>query len=136
MARYRQDFDSDEFGELDDDKQIKPKRKGAKVWFDTYRRGVYYQNCYNEGHFTKECKLLIKFCQICKSDNHNINQRPNKLVGGRCPTRKIVLVHVVQVEAPILQKNKQQKYEISNNEKGYGNQSYNSRLINQKWQGN
>jgi hypothetical protein len=34
--------------------------KGAKVRFDTWKRGVYCQKCYNEGHFTKECKLLIK----------------------------------------------------------------------------
>jgi hypothetical protein len=32
----------DEIDELEDDKKVKPKRKGAKVWFDTYRRGVYY----------------------------------------------------------------------------------------------
>jgi hypothetical protein len=62
MARYCQDSDSDESNQLDDEDQVKPKRKGAKVQFDTYRRGVYCQNCYNEGHFTKECKLLIKFC--------------------------------------------------------------------------
>jgi hypothetical protein len=50
------------------------KKKGAKVQFDTYKRGVYFQNCYNEGCFTKECKRLIKICQIYKSDNHNTNQ--------------------------------------------------------------
>jgi len=42
MARYRQESNSDEIDELEDDKKVKPKRKGAKVWFDTYRRGVYY----------------------------------------------------------------------------------------------
>jgi hypothetical protein len=41
MARYCQDFDSDEYDELDDEEQVKPNRIGAKVWFDTYRRGVY-----------------------------------------------------------------------------------------------
>ncbi len=41
MARYCQDSDSDEYDELDDEKQVKPKRIGAKVWFDTYKRGVY-----------------------------------------------------------------------------------------------
>ncbi len=40
MARCRQDFNSDEFDESNDE-QFKPKKKGAKVRFDTYRRGVY-----------------------------------------------------------------------------------------------
>jgi hypothetical protein len=90
---------------LDDEEQVKPKRLGAKVRFDTCRRGVYCQKCYNESHFTKECKLLIKKFQICKSDNHNIDQCPNKSVGGSCPTREIVPVHVVQVETLVIQKN-------------------------------
>jgi hypothetical protein len=30
MARYCQDFNNDEANELVDDKQVKPKRKGAK----------------------------------------------------------------------------------------------------------
>lgn len=124
IARHCQDSDSDEYDELDNE-QFKPKRKGAKVWFDAYRRGVYCQNYYNKGHFTKECKLLIKKFQICKSDNHNTDQCPNKSVGGSCPTREIVPVHVVQVETLLIQKNKKQNYEISSNEKGYGNQSYN-----------
>jgi hypothetical protein len=65
MARYCQDSDSDEYDELDDGKQVKPKKKEQKVRFETYRRGVYCYNCYNKGHFTKECNLFIKFCQIC-----------------------------------------------------------------------
>ncbi len=52
MAKYRQDFDSEESNESNDEEQVKPKRKGAKFWFDIYRRGVYWQNYYNEGHFT------------------------------------------------------------------------------------
>jgi hypothetical protein len=35
-------FDSDESDEPEDEEQVKPKRKGAKVWFDTCRKGVYY----------------------------------------------------------------------------------------------
>jgi hypothetical protein len=42
-------------------------------------------------------------------------------MGGRCPTIKIVLLHGVQVEALVIQKDKQQNYEIFNNEKKYGN---------------
>jgi len=40
---------------------------------DTIREGVYCQIFFNEGHFTKECKLLMKFCQICKANDHNTN---------------------------------------------------------------
>ncbi len=86
--------------------------------------------------FTKECELLINFCQICKSDNHNNDQCLSKLACGKCPTRKIVPVHVVQAKTLVIQENKQQNYEMSNNEKRYGNQSYNSRPNNQNWQGN
>jgi hypothetical protein len=102
MARYCQDFDSDESNELDDEEQVKPKRKGGNIQFHIYKKCVYCQICYNKGHFTKECKLLIKFCQICKSDNHNIDQCHKKSMSGRCPTREIVLVHVVQVEALVI----------------------------------
>jgi hypothetical protein len=42
-------------------------------------------------------------------------------MGARCPSRKIVLVHVVQAKTPVIQKNEQQNYEISNNEKRCGN---------------
>jgi len=79
---------------------------------------------------------VIKFCQICKSDNHNIDQCPSKSMGGRCPSRKIVPVHVVQAKTHVIKKDEQQNYEISNNEKRCGNQSYNSRPNNQNWQGN
>jgi hypothetical protein len=60
MVRHHENSNSDEFDELNDKEQVKPKRKGAKVQFDTCRRGVHCQKCYNDGHFTKECKLLIK----------------------------------------------------------------------------
>jgi hypothetical protein len=80
---------------------------------------VYSQNCYNERHLTKECKLLNKFCQICKQNDHNINQCPNKIVSRRCPSKEIVLMHVVQAETPIMQKQKQlQKYNTPNNQFG------------------
>jgi hypothetical protein len=57
---------------------------------------MYCQNRFNKGHFTKECKLLIKFCRICKASDHNTNQCPSKVVSGSCPLREIILVHVVQ----------------------------------------
>ncbi len=64
MARYHQnDFDSDEFEDSDDvHYEKKTKKKAKKVNFDIVRKGVYCQNCFNEGHFTKECKWLMKFC--------------------------------------------------------------------------
>jgi hypothetical protein len=68
--------------------------------------------------------------------NHNTNKCHSKSACGRCPTKEIVLMHVVQIEAHVVQKNKQQNYQIFNNKKGYGNQSYNSRPNNQNWQGN
>ncbi len=129
MVRYHQISNNDEYDELDDEKHFKPKRKETKVWFETYRRGVYCQNCYNEGHYAFDNFLY-------KRNNHNIEQCLSKLMGGRCPTIKIVLLHGVQVEALVIQKDKQQNYEIFNNEKKYGNQSYNSRKNNQNWQGN
>jgi hypothetical protein len=59
------------------------KKKEMKVHLDKYQRGIY--------------------CQNCNNDDHNTNHYPSKMVGDRCPSREIVLVHVVQVEAPIIQ---------------------------------
>ncbi len=59
---------------------------------DTIREGVYCQNDFNEGHFTKECKLLMKLYRIYKANDHNTNQCPSKVVSGSCPSRNIVLV--------------------------------------------
>jgi hypothetical protein len=67
---------------------------------------VYYLNYFNESHFTKECKLLMTFCWICKAGDHNTNQCPSKAMSGSCPSREIVLVHVVQIEIPIVQEQK------------------------------
>jgi hypothetical protein len=89
MAKYCQDFDSDEFDELDDEEQVKPKRKGGNVRFDIYKKCVYCQICYNEGHFTKECKLLIKFCQICKGIN-------NKIMKYLITKRDMEISHIIQ----------------------------------------
>ncbi len=68
---------------------------------------MYCQNCYNEGPLTKECKLLNKFCQLCKQNDYNVDECPNKVMFGRCPLREIVPVHVVQVETLVMQKEKQ-----------------------------
>jgi hypothetical protein len=53
-------------------------KKSKKVNIDAIWEGVYCQNCFNEGHFTKECKLLLKFCQMCKASDHNTNHCPSK----------------------------------------------------------
>jgi hypothetical protein len=74
------------------------------VSIDTIRESVYCQNYFNEGHFIKEWKLLMKFCWICKASDHNTNQCPSKAMNGSCPLRKIVQMHVVQAEIPIVQK--------------------------------
>jgi hypothetical protein len=61
---------------------------------------VYCQNCFNEGHFTKECKLFMKFYKICRENDHNINEFPSKVVSGSCPSREIIPVHVIQTKMP------------------------------------
>jgi len=37
----------------------------------------------------------MKFCRICKVSDHNIDQRPSKVVSGSCPSREIIPVCVV-----------------------------------------
>jgi hypothetical protein len=63
MARYCQNnSNNDESKDSDDENEHyknKTKKKSKKVNIDTIRKGVYYQNCFNEGHFTKEYKLLM-----------------------------------------------------------------------------
>ncbi len=83
--KYCQDSNNEESKDSYEEEKWKPKKKETKDHFETIRRGVYCQNCYNEGHLTKECKLLNKFCQICKQNDHNINRCPNKAMSRRCP---------------------------------------------------
>ncbi len=73
MVRYRQDYDNDKLEDYDEEEKWKPKKKEIKDYSKIIRRGVYCQICYNEGYLTKECKLLNKFCQICKQNDHNID---------------------------------------------------------------
>ncbi len=59
MAKYcPNNFDNDD---EDEHYEKKTKKKYKKVNIDTIREGVYCQNCFNEVHFMKECKLLMKF---------------------------------------------------------------------------
>jgi hypothetical protein len=62
----------------------------------------------------------MKFCQICKSNDHNTDHCPSKVISGSCPSREIVPVHVVQVEVPVVQEQKQlQNYNVPNNQNQY-----------------
>ncbi len=64
--------------------------------------------------------MLMKFCQICKSNDHNTDHCPSKVISGSCPSREIVPVHVVQVEVPVVQEEKQlQNYNVPNNQNQY-----------------
>jgi hypothetical protein len=44
--------------ELTKDEQKKEKRKNCKKQDDRYQQGVFCQKCHNEGHLTKEFKLM------------------------------------------------------------------------------
>ncbi len=57
-------FESEYEDNANENKQYekKHKKKSKKMNIDTIKEGVYCQNYFNEGHFTKECKLLMKFC--------------------------------------------------------------------------
>ncbi len=71
-----------------------------KVPFDTYQNWIYCYNCYNEGYYTKDYKLLN--CRICKNNDHNnIVHYPSK---------------IVDVKTPIIQEHKQPNYDVSNNQ--------------------
>jgi hypothetical protein len=61
IARYHQDSDSEESKDFDEEEKWKPKKKKQKITLKLLKE-VYCQNCYNERHLTKECKLLNKFC--------------------------------------------------------------------------
>jgi len=100
ISRYCQDFNNEESKDFDEEVKQRPKKKETKFHSETIRRSVYYQNCYNERHLRKKCKLLNKFSQICKQSDCNTNQCPSKVVFGRCP-REIVPMHVVQAEGCI-----------------------------------
>jgi len=86
MVRHHQDFDSDEFEfDYDDENYQKTRRLRRKMKFETYQRGIYCQNCYNEGHYSKECKLLQKLRHICKCNDHHSHHCPSMSRNGRCP---------------------------------------------------
>jgi hypothetical protein len=104
MARHHQnDFDNDEFDDFDDEDEHhekKIKKKSKKVNIDIVRRRLYCQNCFNEGHFTKECKLLMKFYRICRASDHNTYRCPSKVVNGSFLSREIISIHVIQTKVP------------------------------------
>jgi hypothetical protein len=80
---------------------------------------VYCQNCFNEGHSMKECKLLMKLCARLM-----IIIWINVLVtmSGSCPSKEIVPVHVIQAKIPIVQEQKQlSNYSVPNDQNQYNN---------------
>jgi hypothetical protein len=110
MARYHpNNSNNNEYEDNDDEDEHyenKTKKKSKKMNINTIREGLYCQNCFNEGDFTMECKLLLKFCRICKVSDHNPNQFPNKAMSGSCPSREIILVYIVQAKIQMAQKQK------------------------------
>jgi hypothetical protein len=61
LVKYcHNDFDDDEFDDYndeDDHHEKNTKNKSKKIDFDIVKKELYCQNYFNEGHFTKECKL-------------------------------------------------------------------------------
>jgi predicted nucleic acid binding AN1-type Zn finger protein len=66
IPRYCQDSDNEESKDSGEEEKWRPKKKETKDHSEIIRRCVYCQNCYNERHLTKECKLLNKICQMVK----------------------------------------------------------------------
>jgi hypothetical protein len=65
----------------------------------------------------------MKFYRICKANDHNIHQCQSKVVNGSCPSREIILVHVVQIEMLRAQEQKQLPiYNAPNNQNQYNDQ--------------
>ncbi len=60
ITKYCQDSNNEESEDSDEEEKLRPKKKKTDQ-SKTIKRGLYCQNCYNEGHLTKECKLLNKF---------------------------------------------------------------------------
>jgi hypothetical protein len=79
----------------------------------------------------------MKFCQICKSNDHNTDHCLSKIISGSCPSREIVPVHVVQLQVLVIQDQKQfQNYNVPNNQNQYNDQQYNARPNGQNWHNN
>jgi hypothetical protein len=68
---------------------METKEKINKISLLNYYKKCVLSKCYNEKHLIKKCKLLNKYCQICKHNDHNTNQCPSKIVFRRCPWRKL-----------------------------------------------
>jgi hypothetical protein len=77
-----------------DEEQKKEKWINRKEWDDRYQQSVFCQKCHNEGHLTKECKLLQTICNICRRQGHEANDYPLKELEGQY-VRKDILVNVV-----------------------------------------
>jgi hypothetical protein len=116
----------DSHEELVKEEQKKEKRKNCKEWDDEYQQGVFYQKCHNEGHLTKECKLLQTICNICQRQVHEANDCPLKELGEQY-VKKDILVNVVQPKASFKQVKQDQSFRhLDNNNLSYDNQRWES----------
>jgi hypothetical protein len=68
--------------ELVNDEQKKEIRKNHNAQDDKYLQGVFSQKCHNEGHLTKECKLMQTICSIYQRQGHETNDYPLNELGG------------------------------------------------------
>jgi hypothetical protein len=60
---------------------------------------MFCQKCHNEGHLTKECKLLHKICNIYRRQGHEANDYPLKDLWGEHVIKDIPF-NAIQLEAP------------------------------------
>jgi hypothetical protein len=79
---------------LYNDEQKKERRKGHKERDDGYWWGVVCQKCHNEGHLTKEHKLLQKNYNLCLKEGHEVNDYPLKELGKQY-ARKDIPINVI-----------------------------------------
>jgi hypothetical protein len=60
MVKHWQDSDIDQYEKDSNEESYRKTKKRIKCIFDTYKKRLFCQNCYN-GNFTKDCKLLLSF---------------------------------------------------------------------------
>ncbi len=68
---------------LVDDEQKNERRKNHKERNDEHWWVIFCQNCHNEGHLTKECKLRHTICSIYRRQGHEVNDCPIKELKGQ-----------------------------------------------------
>ncbi len=86
IVKQQEKSNDEEFEkDLKDEGYKKTKKKRNKVHVDTYQRGVYYLNCYNERHYEHQgVQVIVEVLPICKNDDHNIHQCPKNISKKQC----------------------------------------------------